>query len=258
MLLTPASPPSLLVETFSSLDGRAGQGSLVAGQPDGTGWVLLADLLTDQTVLDGNRGVACASMAGDLSRASFEPVVDAVMGQRRAWHLDADALAVHRSTNGRCDGLAVLSPTVRVLPDDPRADDRDAVVLDDVETLRATVADETVALLTQVFDAFRIRGSVGVRGMWGTVADQLGSLSIWRSSGRGANATAITRRFHQAMNLADDPVDRPPVATDPCEPGKGYCTTCPLRVDGSRQVAYTDYWSTRADWPDPPLRQSRW
>jgi hypothetical protein len=87
------------------------------------------------------------------------------------------------------------------------------VVIDDVDILRAVVADDAVALLTQVFDALRTSGNVGVRGMWGMVADQLGSLAVWRAHNRSEDAAEITRRFHQAMTPpAADDRDRAPAA----------------------------------------------
>lgn len=35
-------------------------------------------------------------------------------------------------------------------------------------------------------------------------------------------------------------------AAEPCKPGEGYCSSCPLRDDESRRVLYADYWMDEA------------
>jgi hypothetical protein len=284
----PESTQPLLVETLAGIVGN-GQ-SLVAGPPSGDGWVVLADLLTDPTLSDSWHDVgptrrdtddhpaSATSMAGQVARVSFEPVVDAVLTQHRAWHLEADALAVRRNDDGRYDGLAVLSPTVRVLPGDPRADDRDAVVLDDVFELHASVADEAADLLAQVLEAARIAGNPGVGGLWASVADQLVSMAVWRRAGRRNGAAAITRRFRRAMATVDVTQLTPlsprdfvtPIAWTggvsaaviraACRPRglgpiaggwgpDGYCGPCPLLDEETRRVLHVDHWPAATSMP---------
>jgi hypothetical protein len=269
----------LIVETLSGtarVDDVDRPCSLVSGMPEGDEWIVLADLLIDPTW--PATGVASASIVGDIGRVALGSVAAAVMTQRRAWHVAADTLAVRRKADGRYDGLAVLSPTVRVLPADVRAGDRDAVVLDDAATLHATVAGEVVELFAQVVEVMRSRGNRDAGGSWAAVADQLGSMALWRDLGRAGEAAEITGKLRRVMASTDEGIDRAlvrtraaltavtavewagglsaaavratcrpngvPVATGgPSALSGSYCGPCPLLDEASRRALHVGEWT---------------
>lgn len=267
---------ALLVETLSGtarVEDVDSLHSLVSGTPEGEKWIGLADLLTDPTWPAADVGYA--SMAGDIARVALGPVAAAVMTQHRAWHVGADTLAVRRNDDGRYDGLAVLSPTVRVLPADIRADDRDAVVLDDAATLHATVVGEVVELFTQVVEVMRSRGNRDVRGIWAAVVDQLGSMVLWGDVGRAGEAAEITGKLRRVMARTDEGIDRalprtraaltavewagglsaaavramccphdlPSAASGPSALPGSYCGPCPLLDEASRRALHVGQWT---------------
>ena len=203
----------------------------------------------------------------------LEPIGWALGTERRAWPLDAGSLWVHRHEGGWFDGFAVEAPLVRVLPDDPDAAHPDVQVVADIDALRAVVARDAVALLGPLFAAIRTFGPFGIRGMWGAVADSLGS-SAAAGAFRAGTPERSAAAFDDAMRLVDEltvagagRITRPvPEAitysrgtttvahkgtcclwyktTDPAAPiGERYCLSCPLQPDPAqheRWVAWLD------------------
>jgi hypothetical protein len=183
----------------------------VAGLPTEPRWTSLGALLDDTGLLrswfDGLAGeshgapdVAASYLAGWLGGTLLDPLGWAVGTERRAWPLEPASLWIHRHGDGWFDGFAVGARQVRMLPDDPDAGHPDAVVVADVDALRAGVAGEAVAVLGPLFAAVRSFAPYGVRGMWGAVADSLGSSAAIAALRAGRPARPA---FDEAMRIVD-------------------------------------------------------
>lgn len=216
----------LLADTVAAVNALTSGGrrqTVAAGQPADRGWVLLADLLADDAALDrlvqdmlagpaSSRGnVAGSFLSRDLACVVVQPVSTAISHLRRGWRLDLDALAVRRGDDGWWDGLAVLQPEVLVLPNDPCAADRDAVVVEDPGSLRAQVATDAVVALEQVFAAVRARTKYGARSMWGGVADGIGREAVRTAGPPGVDAAVVEQRFAEGMAFVDAIAERAPM-----------------------------------------------
>jgi hypothetical protein len=183
----------------------------VAGAPTGPRWTRLAAVLDDADLLrswfDGLAGeshgapdVAASYLASWLGGTLLDPLGWAVGAERRAWPLDPAALWIHRHEDGWFDGFAVAARQVRVLPADPDAGHPDAVVVADATELRERVASDAVAVLGPLFATVRSFAPYGVRGMWGAVADSLGSSAATAAFRAGRPARPA---FEAAMGLVD-------------------------------------------------------
>ena len=240
------------------------------------GWYELAELTAEGGALaaawldamvagaaGGHRDVAGSYLAAYLAEIVVEPVVTAVLGERRGWPVAPADLAVHRHADGWFDGLAVGATTIWVLPDDPLAGRPGTVVHADADALHDAVAAGLVAALGPWFAAVRAIAPYGRRGMWGGVADSIasGAMRMARADGNdqptmwNAAAALIDRVSAHAPELRVRPGTESvtwsggtalvPVkgtcclyyktyAGVPDRTGEGYCISCPLRRPASR------------------------
>jgi hypothetical protein len=271
-----------LAATLAGLDATDPHCRCVAGEPDGGDWHRLDAALSDGALLDqwyrhilegeaqGRRDVAGSYLASWLGGVVAEPVTAALVGDRRTWPLRAGALAVHRHDGGWFDGLAVLAPTVRVLPGDADRHHPDVEVVDGCDRLRSLLADELVALVEPIHAEVRRRAPFGTAGMWGGLADEIAGGVLWRAHRSGGDALTA---WLEASALLDAVADRVPRlrARPRLEPiewsggtayfsvkgtcclfykafegtpdvrGDGYCTSCPLRPDDWRRARWSSW-----------------
>ena len=200
-----------LAATLARLDAADPYCDPTAGTPVGERWTRIQDLLDDQSVLrrwfeglsgesNGVPDVAASYLASWLGGIVLDPIGWALGVERRAWPLDPASLWIHRHEDGWFDGFAVAAQQVRMLPDDPAAGHPDAVVVADVDALRAGVAGDAVAVLGPLFASVRSFAPFGVRGMWGAVADSLGSSAAIAAFRAGRPARPA---FDEAMRIVE-------------------------------------------------------
>lgn len=259
--------PGPLSETFSRLQAAVAQRHLVVGEP-GPGWVAWDRLSGDDDLLDawfarilGGAAAGRADVAGSfLVIAATGTLVDVaatvLLAEQRAFSLGAADLAVHRDPAGFCDGLAVISPAVVVLPGDPAAAHPDAQVSGSPAELTRQVGAALADVLEPVFGAIRRRAPFGRPGMWGAVADQVGLIAsrLARFGGVGhgcwprsvelldavaARAPALRSRPHPLSVPFESGTRLFSIRGTCCllykvspgadrTTGAGYCATCPL------------------------------
>ena len=146
------TPPSVAAITVARLDRSSGWRRF-AVRADGPAWVALDRRLADGAALDawveselratagGHRDLAGALIVYRLAGHLAELTVGCLVDQRRALALTPAAVALRFGDAARLDEMAVSTPTVAVLPDDPVAGDPGTEVVASVDALRAVAAD---------------------------------------------------------------------------------------------------------------------
>jgi hypothetical protein len=270
-----------LADTLARLDAAEAYCSVVAGPPPDEEWVGVDALGPETDVLRGwfeplvasghPRDVAGSFLAGWLAEILLHTVATSLQSERRTWPLDPTRLWIHRDAGGWFDGLAVDAMPLRVLADDPAADQDGVEVHADVEALRRQLAVESVAVLGPLFATTRSLAPFGLRGMWGATADALASGAAFAAFREGRSTASA---FAAAMALVDDMVaagaprlTRPTPLAVSCthgtltasrkgtcclwykmspEPGEErYCLSCPLRDDASQLAGFATWLDTR-------------
>lgn len=166
------------------------------------------------------------------------------------WHAE-DAFGTPLTTETR----------VGVLPDDPFAGHPDAVVLPDRQALDRWAAEHLVETFSPVITAIHEHSRMGVRNLWGWVADSLyfymlnparflgnDAAEAWeRATGlmdEVERAGALLRRRPRLFPFCRDHPHGTWAVRGTCcfdykaeqtEHGGDYCLTCPLKDDESRQ-----------------------
>ena len=181
-------------------------------------------------------------------------------------------LLVRQHEDGWFDGLAVLDPTVRVLPGDPEAGHPDAVVIEDLARLRRSVMEDLARTLGPVFAAVRRQTRLGMPAMWGGVADSIGFVAVADAAAHGEEprvAFADALRFvDELVKIAPIPRVRPALVgvpspagvahemvrgtcclwyrtqPDPDPRGEGYCDSCPRRDPVDQIRRWADWYET--------------
>jgi hypothetical protein len=251
----------------------------VAGAPTGERWTCVQELLDDPAVLrswfdelgaesHGAPDVAASYLASWIGGIVLDPLGWALGVERRAWPIDPRALWIHRHDGGWFDGFAVAAPTLRVLPDDVAVGQPDVTTVPDLSALRALVAGEAVAVLVPLFALVRTFAPFGIRGMWGQVADSLGSGAALAALRRGTPERSRPA-FDEAMQLVDDLVTagagritRPTPSEITCSFGpttvtrKGTCCLWYKTTDDTAPIAER-YCLSCPIQPDPEQRE-RW
>jgi hypothetical protein len=259
----------------------------VAGEPGGPGWFGLDELHGDPALLhgwldelltgeaQGRREVAGSYLTLRLGAIVAGPLAVAVMTERRAWPVEAAALAIHRDPAEWFDGVAVRRPALCVLPDDPAAAGPGVHVVSDVAALHQRVAAGLVAVLGPLFALLRRPARVGTPGMWGAVADAIAGAALSHDRRQGGNGDGAWR----AANLLIDAVQRAAplmrarptlervtwssgvahfavrgtcclffkVSGCPRDPrGDAYCTSCPFRDAADRRQRWAAWLDAQA------------
>jgi hypothetical protein len=179
-------------------------------------------------------------------------------------------MSVRRHADGWFDGVAFDSPRVHVVTASAARHDADVVEHADGAQLVDNVAAEFVDVLAPLLAAIRDVAPFGLRGLWGTVADEVSATATW-----AARLAALDQ--HVARQLADSLVSRiaaraPRLRVRPqpfpvrwsggedlfqvkgtcClsyktgsetidEQGPAMCTTCPFRNDADRTTRLVNY-----------------
>jgi hypothetical protein len=238
------------------------------GAPDGEWWPLTditalpagdwyADLLAGAA--KGRRDVAAAYLASYFTEVIVGPTASAVLHDGAVWPVQPDTFHVHRHVEGWYDGTAVVADRLWMDDDHPGSDG-----------LLGAVAEGIVAIARPWFDAVRRLGPYGRFGMWGSLADGIGSAA---TQPYRTDAAAARTAFARAQLLLDaiaarEPAlrVRPPLRTvtwsggeacasaqgtcclyykvhDPADGEHAYCTGCPLpppELGATRYVAWLE------------------
>lgn len=260
-----------LAGTFARLGRENPYRRLVVGDP-GPGWTGWDDAFSDEAFVDrwfarmlaaagGHRDVAGSYMVMAATAAVVEVTTAALVVERRAFSLAPADIAFRLDGGGWCGGLAVRSPVVRVLADDPAADHADAQVAEWADLVGGTAAG-LAALLPMAFEPIRLRAPFGRPGMWGSVADHAGLVAArweraglpgaWQSGTELLDALAAAVPTLRArprlvpVDVGGKPV--PFAIRGTCcllfkaspgadrSTGAGYCSTCPLLPEPAQRA----------------------
>lgn len=228
------------------------------GRPDGDGWWSLADLAALPArvwfddllagVAKGHRDVAGAYLAGYLVETVVGPTAGAAIHDDATWPVRPEIFHIHHHPDGYFDAVAIEADDVW------SGDD----LLDDV-------AAGMVAIARPWFDAVRALAPYGRFGMWGSLADGVGSAAVqpFRTDAAAARAAwARAQRLLDSIAIREPGLRvRPPLRTiswsggeacasaqgtcclyykvhDPADGPDAYCTGCPLRPDGEGAARY--------------------
>ena len=234
---------------------------MVAGRPDGEGWVCLADA-DDAAIFDGwfdriratipngRADVAGSYLASFLAGAIATPLVRALVEQDRAWRTTADTTWVHAHDDGWIDGVAI-GATVLVLPADPAAGRDDVDVVAGVEELRTLAIEHLVSVVDPLFAEVRARAPYGLRGMWGALADSMASDLTWVAHVEGRDVVAAWQSVQPALEClaaaAPRPLTRPTFERIEVDGDVAHLSirgTCCLYYQSQREGAPIDYCSS--------------
>ena len=210
----------------------------------------------------GHRGTAGSLLGGALIRAVIEPTVWSMVVEGRCPDPAVENLAVRRDADGELERVVVLGPTLAVLADDPVAGDPHTVVVDGESALLHWWARRATATLVPLLAAVRARAPFGLPALWGGVSDEITGTGLWIGQLAGREPGEVWSQVQRMRDVlaAYAPVRmtraRPfPVAgpadvqwfqvrgtcclsyrsiTDAGPIAERYCSSCPLRDDGSR------------------------
>ncbi|GAB3730708.1 (2Fe-2S)-binding protein [Nocardiopsis nanhaiensis] len=173
-------------------------------------------------------------------------------------HLPWDTV---RSRFGR---PVVVDVRTAVLDDDPAADHSDTVVARDEDEQLRLAAEALFATFEPLLDTLHAHSRAGKRTLWGWVLDTLHfyMLNPARYLGQDAEqawdlatrlgeavveAGAVTRKRPRLFPFAPGHPRGTWAVRGTCcfdykgDPEHGYCTTCPLKCDGERQEALSEW-----------------
>ena len=159
---------------------------------------------------------------------------------------------------------ASVDTRLAVLPDDPAADHPGTVVARDEDDLLRLAAENLFSTFSPLIEALHAHSRAGRRTLWGWVLDTLHFYMLnparylgrdaeeaWELATRLADAVveagAVTRRRPRLFPFApENPRGTWAVRGTCCfdykgDPEHGYCTTCPLKCDGERQEALSEW-----------------
>ncbi|MDS1269231.1 (2Fe-2S)-binding protein [Lipingzhangella sp. LS1_29] len=171
--------------------------------------------------------------------------------------------------NARFDTPVVTDPRIAVLPDDPYAGHPDTITVADVATRDQWAARHLVAACAPIVAGVHEHTRMNKRNLWGWVVDTVYFYMLNPARFLGHDAR---QAWAQATRLADEIAragavlrERPrlfpfceshpqgtwAVRSTCCfdykaDPEHGYCVTCPLRDDASRQAELMDWIRTPA------------
>jgi hypothetical protein len=216
--LTPGTP---LTETLGRIAAEEAGGldlSARLGVPEEPGWITSADLLRDDTLLDGLLGrVGRAYGTGDRAVIGalflrgylwklLLPTVAAFLVDRRVPDVGAENVALGFDERGSATSLAFLEGRFAVLEGDPAAGSAGAVAskgeYDMLAWLGTRLAEDHLPGL------FAALGRCGTRraekALWGMVADLVAEAFAWVGPGLGREVEA--RAFAEGMLDGSPPI----------------------------------------------------
>jgi ferric iron reductase protein FhuF len=240
---------------------------VVAGRPDGPEWWPL-DRLDALPANDwfgellagtakGQRDVAGAYLASYLVETVIGATSAALVHDAASWAVRPDTFRVRRHEQGWFDGLAVDAGEVWSVDGERFATE---------DELFAAVAAGIVATIAPWFEVARGLAPYGRFGMWGSLADAIGSAALEPVR---LDRDAAERAWERAQHLLDRIAAvapalrvRPRLRTigwsggeacvttqgtcclyykvhDPADGGEQYCLGCPLRPTGESDPLYS-------------------
>lgn len=270
------APIARTADRLAALDDFAG---FDVGVGSASGWLPLASVVTSgvldswfATLLErhGHAGATGSLIGGALARAVVAPTVSAMVLDARCPSPDAENLAIRLGDDGSVERYGLREPTATVLPADPAAEHPDSVVVPDEAALVDWWAVRAAETLTPLLAAVRARSPFGLRALWGGLADEVTGVALWIGQLAHRDPTSV---WSLGSQLVDSlamyaPVSLPrarpfPVsgyqhwfqvratcclyyrsATESAPVKDRYCSTCPLRDDGSRNRILADYLAT--------------
>jgi hypothetical protein len=270
------TPLAATAARLTHLDEDAGFEVGVGGD-----WVDLARLESDGhldswlavlVARHGHRGKAGSDLGGELARAVVGPTVSSLVLDGRCPDPGVDNVAVKVEPDGSVSRTGVRGHVVAVLSRDAAASDLHSLVLADEAALHAWWARRVAATLLPLLAAVRARAPFGLPALWGSVSDEVSGCAIWigQLAGREQHES-----WRYAQRLLDALAPYAPVRLTRARPfpvahrrgerlfqvrgtcclsyrsaevdgpeGDRYCSTCPLRDDGSRCQLLRDYLDT--------------
>jgi hypothetical protein len=268
-----------LASSVARLGRWDGTPALTVEAPTGPDWLSLREvdhgldvlLAQGEAAMPGCPDYVAASVATMVAGAVVDAGLALLLVERRL--PDLVSLAARRSPDELWfEQVALLSPRLTVLPDDPAAMHPDVAVAPALDDLHQRLVDRLVIALEPWFDGLRrTRAPFGRAGMWGQAADEITGTAL-----RTARAAGLDQgeAWAEALSIVDRlslleprlkararpfPVDattrsclfqvkgtcclwyRSVPDSDPA--GEGYCIACPKRTDANRYpllVAYLD------------------
>lgn len=255
--------------------------------PEGDCWFLFSEVLQSPAVITGwvddllageahgRRDVAGSYLCSWIAGMVAGVPAGALISTSRAWALQPENLALHRHADGWFDRMELRSAEVWVLPDDPDAGHPDSVVIDTPDELRARLAAEIVKVVEPVFARVREATRYPSRSMWGSLADGIASMALWRDRRAGNPDPAVWDRAGEFLDCLEDRArllkDRPSLGEvtwsggcnrfavkstcclyfkvfdgEPDPEGDGYCTSCPFRSEQSRNQKWSTWLEEQA------------
>jgi len=270
-----------LASSLARLARWDGTPALTLGGPTGPDWLRLRDvdrgldllLAQGEAATPGCPDYDAASVATMVAGAVVDAGLALLLVERRLPDLDPVDLAARRSPDELWfDKIALLSPRLTVLPDDPAAVHPDVTVVPTLADLHQRFVDRLLAALEPWFDGLRrTRAPLGRAGMWGQAADEITGTALRTARAVGLDegaawteASSILDRLALLVPRSKARARPFPVAaatrsclfqvkgtcclwyrsvpgSDPA--GEGYCVACPKRTDADRYsllVAHLD------------------
>jgi hypothetical protein len=276
--------------TFKALNEGDDARLVLAGDawpPAGEGWFVVSEILQKPDVISdfvrslleseagGRRDVAGSYLASGLSSMVAGVPAGALIASGRAWPLEPEGVAVHLHPDGWFDGMALRSAALWVLPGDPDAGHPDATVLAGPEELRERLAGEIVRVAESLFAAVRSATRYPTRSMWGSLADGIAGMALWRDRRSGIPDPEVWERAGEFLDALEARArllkDRPTLGAvtwsggchrfsvkstcclyfkvfdgKPDPEGEGYCSSCPFRSVESRNRKWSTWLEEQA------------
>jgi hypothetical protein len=152
---------------------------------------------------DMDRRSAARQLAATLVHTVIGRVVALVVLEARAWDTGLENLWVHVDSDGVIDWAGVVDPTVRVLPGDPCADERDGVVrLPSEAALTTWVAHRCHRTLEPLFAALHAAsgGAISIAAMWNIVGAMVVATATQVPQLAGTDELAAMRRGQAVLD----------------------------------------------------------
>jgi hypothetical protein len=152
---------------------------------------------------DMDRRSAARQLAATLVHTVIGRVVALVVLEARAWDTGLENLWVHVDSDGVIDWAGVVDPTVRVLPGDPCADERDGVVrLPSEAALTTWVAHRCHRTLEPLFATLHAAsgGAISIAAMWNIVGAMVVATATQVPQLAGTDELAAMRRGQAVLD----------------------------------------------------------
>jgi hypothetical protein len=253
------------------------------GRPQGASWFPLADLSGEgvvarelQWVAGAPAGVrpadvAASYLAGYIGSCVLAPAATLLVLEGLLPDVSPGNLWLHREGTERWyDRIAYAGPSFWCAAEHAAAGHPDARPVGTTAELVERLASTSVEQLTPVFQAIRARAPYGLRGMWGSLADEVASSLLWITRRDDGDATEQRRVWKSIEAILDVLTARAPqlrVRPSPVEVDWSagstiYCRrgTCCLFYKTPEAAAYpeADQYCSSCPLRDPDEQLASW